>query len=93
MATIILKMPAANEFAAGQFAGPGGKTNWLWLLKWKRNSNIKPAKARTAAASGALWASFGSTMLNKSDDNIRQMIKIRHKTINTTKQVKKWCTP
>jgi hypothetical protein len=28
--------------------------NWLWLLKWKRNSNINPAKSRTAAACGAL---------------------------------------
>ena len=35
-------------------AGHGGKTTWLCLLKWKRNSNIKPAKARTAAASKAL---------------------------------------
>jgi len=32
-------------------AGHGGKENWLWLLKWKRNSNIKSSKTRTAAAS------------------------------------------
>ena len=31
--------------------------NWLWLLKWKRNSNIRSAKTRTAAASGALAVS------------------------------------
>ena len=43
-------------------AGYSGKTNWLWLLKWKRNSNIKSANARTAAASGALAAS-GRTVL------------------------------
>jgi hypothetical protein len=41
-------------------AGHRGKTNWLWLLKWKRNSNIKPANARTAAASDAL-----ATIINK----------------------------
>jgi hypothetical protein len=35
-------------------AGHRGKTNLLWLIKWKRNSKIKSAKSRTAAACGAL---------------------------------------
>jgi len=39
-------------------AGHRGKTNWLWLIKWKRNSKIKSAKSRTAAACGALERIF-----------------------------------
>jgi hypothetical protein len=58
-------------------AGYGGKTTWLWLLKWKRNSNIKSAKARTAAASGALATIGGEgitifNLVNRINDGKQQ---------------------
>jgi hypothetical protein len=39
----------------------------LELLKWKRNSKIKPSKTRTAAAGGALPTRRKKTVKNKID--------------------------
>ncbi len=49
--------------------GHRGKTNWLWLLIWKRKSNIKSAKARTTAACGALGLMFKTIKTKKYQNN------------------------